>query len=77
MMGGALGLAVLASVSAAHTKTLLAAGNSNLQALTGGYQRAFLLGALFAAAASLIGASLLVIKKASDKAPAAAVAEAA
>jgi MFS family permease len=77
MMGGALGLAVLASVSAAHTKTLLAAGNSNLQALTGGYQRAFLLGALFAAAASIIGASLLVIKKASHKAPAPAVAEAA
>lgn len=67
MMGGALGLAVLASVSAAHTKTLLAAGNSDLQALTGGYQRTFLLGAIFAASAAVIGGSLLVIKKAAHK----------
>jgi len=77
MMGGALGLAVLASVSAAHTKDLVIAGSGTLQALTGGYQRAFVLGAIFAAAASLIGASLLVIKKASSKVAHAAVAEAA
>jgi EmrB/QacA subfamily drug resistance transporter len=63
MMGGALGLAVLASVSAAHTKALSAAGHSTLQALTGGYHLAFLLGGLFAALASLVGATLLVIKK--------------
>jgi predicted MFS family arabinose efflux permease len=63
MMGGALGLAVLASVSAAHTKALSAAGNGTFQALAGGYHTAFVLGALFAALASLIGASLLVIRK--------------
>lgn len=63
MMGGALGLAVLASVSAAHTNSLAAAGHSSLQALTGGYHMAFILGGLFAALASLIGAAFLVIKK--------------
>lgn len=63
MMGGALGLALLASVSAAHTKALTASGTSALQALTGGYHMAFVVGGLFAALASLIGASLLVIKK--------------
>jgi EmrB/QacA subfamily drug resistance transporter len=69
MMGGALGLAILASVSAAKTKALLAAGNGNLQALTGGYHIAFILGGLFAALASLIGASLLIIKKKRESTP--------
>jgi EmrB/QacA subfamily drug resistance transporter len=63
MMGGALGLAVLASVAAANTKALSAAGNTTLQALAGGYHIAFVLGGLFATLAALIGASLLVIKK--------------
>jgi EmrB/QacA subfamily drug resistance transporter len=59
MMGGALGLAVLASVAAARTDTLLADGESQVEALTGGYHAAFLLGALFAAAAATIGGLLL------------------
>lgn len=63
MMGGALGLAILASVSAAHTKTLIAAGSNSLEALTGGYHVAFLMGGLFAATAALLGAVFLVIKK--------------
>ena len=50
MMGGALGLAVLASLAARRTDTLLAAGESELSALTGGYHLAFLIGAIFAAA---------------------------
>ena len=37
MMGGALGLAVLASLAASRTDTLQAAGDSSLAALTGGY----------------------------------------
>ena len=49
MMGGALGLAVLASLAASRTDTLLAAGDSSLVALTGGYHLAFLVGAVFAA----------------------------
>ena len=59
MMGGALGLAVLASVAASRTSDLLAAGESNAAALTGGYHVAFLLGALFAFGAAAIGGLLL------------------
>jgi EmrB/QacA subfamily drug resistance transporter len=40
-VGGALGLAVLATLSASHTNKLLAQGQSTAQALTGGYQLAF------------------------------------
>ena len=49
MMGGALGLAVLASLAASRTDTLQAAGDSSIVALTGGYHLAFLVGAVFAA----------------------------
>jgi EmrB/QacA subfamily drug resistance transporter len=59
MMGGALGLAVLASLAASRTDTLLAAGESETAALTGGYHVAFLVGALFALAAATIGGLLL------------------
>ena len=59
MMGGALGLAVLASLAASRTDTLLASGDGELVALTGGYHTAFILGALFAFAAAAIGAALL------------------
>ncbi|MDQ3380174.1 MAG: DHA2 family efflux MFS transporter permease subunit [Actinomycetota bacterium] len=59
MMGGALGLAVLASLAAARTDSLLTAGDGELAALAGGYQLAFLVGALFAVAAAGIGAMLL------------------
>jgi EmrB/QacA subfamily drug resistance transporter len=59
MMGGALGLAVLASLAASRTETLAADGDGPLVALTGGYHAAFLVGALFAAAAAVIGAAFL------------------
>jgi len=59
MMGGALGLAVLASLAASRTDTLLAAGDGDLEALAGGYHAAFLLGAVFAAGAAAIGGALL------------------
>ena len=59
MMGGALGLAVLASLAASRTDTLLADGASELAALTGGYHAAFLVGAIFAFAAAAIGGLLL------------------
>jgi EmrB/QacA subfamily drug resistance transporter len=59
MMGGALGLAVLASLAASRTDTLLASGEGELDALLGGYQLGFLVGALFAAAAAALGAVLL------------------
>ena len=59
MMGGALGLAVLASLAAARTESLLASGAESLVALNGGYHVAFAIGAVFAAAAALLGAVLL------------------
>jgi EmrB/QacA subfamily drug resistance transporter len=59
MMGGALGLAVLASLAASRTETLNASGDAPLVALTGGYHAAFLVGALFAIAAAVIGGVFL------------------
>jgi len=59
MMGGAIGLAVLASLAAARTDRLLALGADSLAALNGGYHIAFAIGAVFAAAASLASAALL------------------
>jgi EmrB/QacA subfamily drug resistance transporter len=59
MMGGALGLAVLASIAASRSSSLRLGGAGELSALTGGYHLAFLVGAAFAAAAALIGGTLL------------------
>jgi EmrB/QacA subfamily drug resistance transporter len=59
MMGGALGLAVLASLAASRTQTLLGDGHSQLAALTGGYHAAFVVGSLFAATAAVLGIGLL------------------
>ena len=59
MMGGALGLAVLASVADARTESLLASGSGRLAALVGGYHVAFLIGAAFAAAGAALGGLLL------------------
>jgi EmrB/QacA subfamily drug resistance transporter len=59
MMGGALGLAILASLAASRSETLLASGDSHLAALAGGYHAAFLSGAVFAAVAAGLGAGLL------------------
>jgi EmrB/QacA subfamily drug resistance transporter len=59
MMGGALGLAVLASLAASRTDSLLASGSGSLAALVSGYHAAFLIGAAFAAAAAVLGAALL------------------
>ena len=56
MMGGALGLAVLASLAAARSDGFSAMGADPRLALNGGYQAAFLVGALFALAACVIGA---------------------
>jgi len=58
MMGGALGLAVLASVAASRTSSLEPT-ESHLAALTGGYHLAFLVGAIFAALAATLGGLLL------------------
>jgi EmrB/QacA subfamily drug resistance transporter len=59
MMGGALGLAMLASMAGARTQGLLAAGSEHLAALTAGYHIAFLGGAIFAGVAVLAGLVLM------------------
>jgi EmrB/QacA subfamily drug resistance transporter len=59
MMGGALGLAVLASLAASRTDALVADGDGELAALTGGYHAAFFVGAIFAVAAAALGALAL------------------
>jgi EmrB/QacA subfamily drug resistance transporter len=55
MMGGALGLAVLASLSAAQTDAAGAAGADARAALNEGYRLAFLIGAGCAATAGILG----------------------
>jgi EmrB/QacA subfamily drug resistance transporter len=55
MMGGALGLAVLASLAAARTDSQLAAGLSAVASLNGGYRLAFIAGAACAATAGILG----------------------
>jgi len=62
MMGGALGLAVLASIAASRTSSLRSAGHGELAALTGGYHVAFVVGAVFAFAAAAIGGGLLRVR---------------
>jgi MFS family permease len=54
MMGGALGLAVLASVAAART-----GGDGSAAALVDGYQAAFVIGAVFSVAAGVVAAVFL------------------
>ncbi|HEX3142297.1 MAG TPA: MFS transporter, partial [Rhizobacter sp.] len=57
MMGGSLGLAVLASLAAARSNALLTGGAALPAALNGGYGLAFLAGACFAGVAALVGAA--------------------
>ena len=68
MMGGALGLAVLASLAAGRTEALAASGAPPLPALNGGYQAAFFVGAIFALAACAIGARFFRTRAASGPA---------
>lgn len=59
MMGGALGLAVLASLAAARTAALAGAGAAPVAALAGGYRVTFLAGAVIAAVAAALAAALV------------------
>lgn len=68
MMGGALGLAVLASLAAWQTGR--AGGVDEAAALNQGYHLAFALGALFAASAAVLGAVLLRTPAPADAQPA-------
>jgi sugar phosphate permease len=64
MMGGALGLATLASAAAARSQHLTANGVGMLAATNGGYHLAFIFGACSAAAAGVIGWTMLRIEPA-------------
>jgi EmrB/QacA subfamily drug resistance transporter len=66
MMGGALGLAVLASVAASRTNHLLMGGSTHLAALMGGYRVAFVAGTAFAALAAAVSAGMLRADTAAD-----------
>jgi MFS family permease len=59
MMGGALGLAVLASLAASRSDSLRASGHDAVAALNGGYHAAFVVGAVFAVLAAAVGGLLL------------------
>jgi MFS family permease len=58
-VGGALGLAVLATLSASRSETLLGGGDSTAVALTGGYHLAFWIAAGVVAAAIVAALVLL------------------
>jgi MFS family permease len=58
MMGGAVGLAVLASLADSKSDALVASGDSMAPALNSGYHVAFLVGGIFLATAA-VGAALL------------------
>jgi EmrB/QacA subfamily drug resistance transporter len=58
-VGGALGLAVLATLSATRSDSLVASGHSNAVALTGGYHLAFLIGFALVVAAIVAAFALL------------------
>ncbi len=59
LAGGALGLAVLSTLAASHTKSQLVHGASALSALSSGYQLAFGVGALICVAGAVATAVLL------------------
>jgi EmrB/QacA subfamily drug resistance transporter len=63
-VGGALGLAVLATSAATHTSSLKKAGKPFADALTGGYHVAFLIGAALVGLAVLISLALHAPKRA-------------
>lgn len=65
MMGGALGLAVLASLASWRTQSLTALGYVRGLALAGGYQWAFLVGTCFAILGALLGGFLIRSNRAS------------
>jgi hypothetical protein len=59
-VGGALGLAVLATLSTTHTNTLLGQGHSLSSSLVSGYRLAFTVGAILVAVA--LGAALVLLR---------------
>jgi EmrB/QacA subfamily drug resistance transporter len=63
MMGGAVGLAILASLADSRTDALLASGDGSFAALNSGYHVAFIVGAIFVVASAVVGAALFRVEK--------------
>jgi hypothetical protein len=62
MMGGAVGLAILASLADSRHGNLIASGEDSLTALNGGYHVAFVVGAVFLIVAAAVAAALLRVE---------------
>jgi MFS family permease len=58
-VGGAIGLALLATISTERTQTLLDSGESTASALTGGFHLAYLIGAALAVVAIVAAVTIL------------------
>ena len=58
-VGGAIGLAVLATLADGRTDALLADGASSASALNGGYHLAYLIGAALIGVATVLAVSVL------------------
>jgi EmrB/QacA subfamily drug resistance transporter len=69
-IGGALGLAVLATLASSRTSSLIAGGSTSRAALTGGYQLAFAVAAGLVVLALLVSAALLRPQRSRRRAPA-------
>jgi EmrB/QacA subfamily drug resistance transporter len=68
-VGGALGLAVLATLSATRSETLAGDGEATASALTGGYHLAFLVGAGLVLVAMVVALIVLRPEKRADERP--------
>ena len=70
-VGGALGLAILASIANSRTDNLLADGEAMASALTDGFRLAFIVGAGFAILGAIVAATLISSKASREHARAA------
>jgi hypothetical protein len=67
MMGGAFGLAMLASLAAIRTEELQRSGAEPVAALNGGYHFAFLVSALLTTTAAVLGTIMLGLRPAAGQ----------
>jgi len=63
LLGGSIGLTILVSAAAAHTRTLLNQGVAERIALNAGYHLAFTIGAILSALAAILTLSLKSARK--------------
>jgi EmrB/QacA subfamily drug resistance transporter len=66
-VGGALGLAILATLSATRTESLTVGGHATASALTSGYHLAFLIGAALVVAAIVVAVTVIQPEKQAEE----------